>query len=85
MIDDDPRLLEIDFETIMTIAEIATRKKDKTGLVYLHRILHDLDVELNGTQTHKFGMSPYYHGGENRLKLWEYIEKNGRESPKIWE
>lgn len=84
-IDDDPRELKLDFESLVAVLEIATSKKDKTGLVYAHRILHDLDVELNGTKTHKFGMSSYDHGGENRPKLWDYIEKNGRESPKIWE
>jgi|GEM_PF-2306829 len=84
-IDDDPRDLKLDFESLIAVLEIAISKKDKTGLVYAHRILHDLDVELNGTQTHKFGMSSYDHGGENRPKLWEYIEKNGRERPTISE
>ncbi|WJP99236.1 hypothetical protein QT234_11110 [Geobacillus stearothermophilus] len=83
-IDDDPRSLKFDFETLVVVLEIATSKKDKTGLVYVHRILHDLDVELNGTKTHKFGMSSYHHGGENRPALWEYIKKNGRERPQYW-
>ncbi|OQP07536.1 hypothetical protein B1690_03130 [Geobacillus sp. 46C-IIa] len=83
-IDDDPRDLKLDFEVLEVVLEIATSQKDTTGLVYTHRILHDLDVELNGTKTHKFGMSSYYHGGENRPELWKYIEKNGRERPLSW-
>ncbi|MEB3752467.1 hypothetical protein MKY25_01770 [Geobacillus sp. FSL W8-0032] len=83
-IDDDPRDLKLDFEVLEVVLEIATSQKDTTGLVYAHRILHDLDVELNGTKTHKFGMSSYYHGGENRPELWKYIEKNGRERPLSW-
>ncbi|WP_339263730.1 hypothetical protein [Geobacillus sp. FSL K6-3411] len=83
-IDDDPRDLKLDFEVLEVVLEIATSQKDTTGLVYAHRILHDLDVELNGTKTHKFGMSSYHHGGENRPALWEYIKKNGRERPQYW-
>lgn len=75
-IDDDPRDLKLDFNMIQALLEIATKNQDVQGLIYAHRVFHDLDVEWNGYTSHKFGMSSYYHGGENRPMLYEYVEDN---------
>lgn len=75
-IDDDPRDLKLDFNMIQALLEIATKNQDVQGLIYAHRVFHDLDVEWNGYTSHKFGMSAYYHGGENRPVLYEYVEDN---------
>src|SRR5690606_20714940 len=75
-IDDDPRDLKHDFNMIQALLEIATKNQDVQGIIYAHRVFHDLDVEWNGYTSHKFGMSAYYHGGENRPVLYEYVEDN---------
>lgn len=46
--------------------------------LYIHRILHDLDVEYNNYKpNNKFGFSNYDSGGENQMLLSNYIKENG--------
>lgn len=70
--------MEIDFERIVKLLEIATDKNDPEAVLYIHRIFHDLDVEFNNYTPHnKYGFSNYDGGGENQLIIADYIEKHG--------
>ena len=43
--------LLVDFRNLLASIEIAIEEKDSKGLIYAHRIIHDLDYFVNGVNT----------------------------------
>ncbi|GAA0295551.1 hypothetical protein GGQ92_000630 [Gracilibacillus halotolerans] len=73
-----PSSMQIDLERMLLLADIGTESQDSTAIIYIHRILHDLDVEYNNYKpNNKFGFSNYDSGGENQMVLSNYIKENG--------
>ena len=73
-----PPSMQIDLERMLLLADIGTENQDSTAIIYLHRILHDLDVEYNNYRpNNKFGFSNYDSGGENQMVISNYIKENG--------
>ncbi|PEC46375.1 hypothetical protein [Bacillus sp. AFS096315] len=65
-----------DFKTLIQLNDIALRKNDKNAVLYMHRILHDLDVKYNNYHSTAFGYSSYGHGYKSLIIVHRYIEKN---------
>ncbi|MDN4524222.1 hypothetical protein [Fictibacillus fluitans] len=72
-----------DFQNARDLAEQVSAKKDKTALLYLHRIFHDLDKAVNHyKQKDEFGYT--YTGTGKRLfgggvnKVEHYLAENKR-------
>ncbi|MDM5340197.1 hypothetical protein QUF84_23635 [Fictibacillus enclensis] len=70
-----------DFQNARELAEIVSKEKDKTALLYLHRIFHDLDKAVNHyKQKDDFGYT--YTGTGKRLfgggvnKVEHYLAEN---------
>ncbi|MGG0716734.1 hypothetical protein ABE096_03925 [Robertmurraya massiliosenegalensis] len=75
--DSYPPSMELDLERILQLAEISLDNQDPNSVIYIHRILHDLDVEYNDyTPNNKFGFSNYDGGGENQLTVSNYIKEH---------
>jgi hypothetical protein len=49
----------------------ALENEDNMTLLYLHRIFHDLDAEINNKNLDKFGVSSYANGDIS--KVWNHI------------
>lgn len=71
-----PFEMKTDLERIKNLINIGLKNRDNITAVYIHRILHDLDIEYNGYQQTKFGFSNYNGGGANQLIVSEYIEEH---------
>ncbi|MCT8139244.1 hypothetical protein H1D32_16960 [Anaerobacillus sp. CMMVII] len=70
--------VNIDLENALTILQIANLKKDLNGLLYTHRIIHDLDRSLNGSKI-DWGYSYHAEGKETsayKRHVISYINKN---------
>lgn len=70
-----PASMKIDLERVVLLGEISVNDQDSIAVVYIHRILHDLDVEYNGYIYSKYGFSNYDSGGENQQTVVKHIEK----------
>ena len=73
-----PASMKIDLERVVLLGEISVNDQDSIAVVYIHRILHDLDVEYNGYIYSKYGFSNYDSGGENQQIVVKHIEKYGQ-------
>lgn len=73
---DVPDEMKLDFERIMYLAEIGIENHDPNVAIYIHRILHDLDIEYNGYEQTKFGFSNYDGGGAEQQTVAQYIKEH---------
>jgi len=70
-----PNNMVLDLERLHQLAEIDKDNHDPTAAVYIHRILHDLDIAYNSLEHTKFGYSSF-DSGENQSKVNKYIESH---------
>ncbi|WP_308635684.1 hypothetical protein [Paenibacillus silvisoli] len=76
--------LGIDLHTLSELADIAKQKHDTQALVYMHRILHDLDYwafpneDDQGKSSSFFGVTETVpaHDSGHRIEMGDYISKH---------
>lgn len=69
--------LEADFARITELASIISNgKKDKTVILYLHRLFHDLDVEINDYRSKDYFEVTEIGEGKKVEAVRKVIEKN---------
>ena len=67
-----------DFGNILKLINKAVENRDVDGLIYAHRIIHDLDHEENGhvaPDVQVFGYSIYCNGNETE-EVYDYLKEN---------
>ncbi|MEK5271925.1 hypothetical protein NSR00_14360 [Aeribacillus sp. FSL K6-8394] len=73
---DVPSEMEIDLERIMQLIQKGSQNHDSNTAIYIHRILHDLDIEYNDYEQTKFGFSNYDGGGAEQPTVDQYIKEH---------
>jgi hypothetical protein len=56
--------LRQDFMNAVKLLDIAMQEQDVRALLYTHRIVHDLDIEINGYGGSMFGYTQTIHGSD---------------------
>ncbi|KAA0544891.1 hypothetical protein FZW96_18870 [Bacillus sp. BGMRC 2118] len=68
--------LQSDYTTIKQLSTlIENGEKDKQAVLYLHRLFHDLDIEVNGYKSKDYFEVTEVGNGENREAVTEFIKK----------
>jgi hypothetical protein len=67
-----------DFGNVLKLINKAVENRDVDGLIYAHRIIHDLDHEINSHEApdiQVFGYSIYCNGDETK-EVYDYLKEN---------
>ncbi|MDQ0340715.1 hypothetical protein J2S00_003541 [Caldalkalibacillus uzonensis] len=67
-------VLQQDFENMARLVAYAVHEKDVEALLYAHRVIHDLDVIINGYDEQIFG---YTHTGHDSDKVDVFLMEYG--------
>ncbi|MCM2676090.1 hypothetical protein [Alkalicoccobacillus plakortidis] len=63
-----------DMKNAQALMDVAEEHEDEMSVRYLHRIFHDIDTELNGTNVDKIWNVTYAFGTEEEIdKVYKYI------------
>jgi hypothetical protein len=72
--------LETDFNHLLKLATLlAEGKKDKKLVLYLHRVFHDLDIEVNDYRTKDYYGVTAYGTGDSVKDVTKLIEKKSKQ------